>query len=509
MSWDPRGTTAYASDDEAAREIAWTLTLVYDWLYPQLYVNQRNLLLAAILPRVTDIYNDVIGSHARVAVDPYDSHGNETLTYLATISTLLAGDVPEAQNWLRDALPLAVHWTSPWGGEDGGYANGTAYSHWDNGARLIPWYVLRWVVGDITQKAWMRNYANYLAYFIPPGTPVGAFGDGAEMPLLPENWARLSKAYALLVPTPLARWYASQLQGEDPSQLELLVAPPADASPAPFPAGTPNFALFHSIGWAALHSSLQDPARVSIYFKSSPYGSFNHSHADQLSFVINAGGKPLAIDSGYYDYYESPHWWQWYKQTRAHNAITFDGGQGQAVFEASGVLGSGAITGYVSTADYDIVQGDATSAYGGALTQAKRSLVYLRPNRVLVYDNLASDVPRRWEWNIHALNAMNGISNQQIAIQNGDQSLCVDMLAGPPMQFTQTDQFTADPSGTWTPQWHGAFASASPLGATEFIALLRVGCTATTASATKTNGVWTVVVDNNTVRISDTGIDVQ
>src|SRR5438093_8555392 len=129
-SWDPSGSTAYANVDQASLEIAWTLTLAYDWLYPRLDANQRNQLLAAILVRGGDVYKDIIGSRARVAIHPYDSHGNVTLTYLAAMSAVLAGDVPEAQSWLRDALPLAIHWTSPWGGEDGGFGNGTAYAQW-------------------------------------------------------------------------------------------------------------------------------------------------------------------------------------------------------------------------------------------------------------------------------------------------------------------------------------------------------------------------------------------
>src|SRR5207244_2887962 len=221
--------------------------------------------------------------------------------------------------------------------------------------------------------------------------PVGAFGDGAEQALT-EAWARFGKAYTLFAPTPLGRWYASQLSGEDPRGFALLLAPPADTSPAPYPAGTPDAALFPSIGWTAMHSSLQDPARVSVYFKSSRYGSYNHSHADQNSFVVNAGGQRLAIESGYYDDYMTSHWWQWYKQTRAQNAITFDGGQGQVVYEESGALGPGVITGYAHQAGYDVVTGDATQAYGGALTRAQRSLVYLRPNLILVYDALASGV---------------------------------------------------------------------------------------------------------------------
>jgi hypothetical protein len=509
-SWDPHGSTAYATVDQASRAIAGTLTLTYDWLYPRLDPNQRNLLLAPILARASDMYNDLVAGRARIAIHPYDSHGNVTLTYLAGIAAVLAGDVPEAQIGVRDSLPLAINWTSPWGGEDGGFGNGTAYAMWTTGDLLLAWYTLRWVVGvDLAQKAWMRNFAKYLAYLLPPGTPGGVFGDGAEK-IRTEAWASFSKAYTLFAPSPLGRWYASQLTGEDPSRLELLLAPPADSSPAPYPTDTPDSAVFPSIGWVAMHSSLSDPARVSIYFKSSYFGSYNHSHADQNSFIVNAGGQSLAIDSGYYDGYKTPHWWDWYKQTRAHNAITANGGRGQYVFEHSGKVGSGTLTSYLNQPDYDVVQADATAAYGGASTeQVKRSLVYLRPNLVLVYDKLATDALHQFEWNIHSLNMMDIISNQQVSIENNGQSLCIDMLAGPSMQFTQTDLFTADPGGTWTPQWHGTFYSVSALDFAEFIALLNVGCAATTVSATKSNGVWTVQVGNKTVTISDDGITVQ
>lgn len=508
-SWDPRGSTSFANVDEVSRLIAGTLALAYDWLFPRLDAAQKDALLAAILARGTDMYNDVIGgSRARIAVHPYDSHGSHTLIQLAGICVLLAADIPGAWSCVRDTLPLALHWTSPWGGEDGGFGNGTNYAHFANGDSRLAWYTLRWAVGvDIGQKAWGRNYARYLAYFLPPGTPGGAFGDGAE--LIPiENWARFGKAQALFSPTPLARWYASQLAGEDPTRLELLLAPPADPGPAPLPAGTPNGALFPSIGWAAMHSDLADPARVSVYFKSSFYASYNHSHADQNSFFLNAGGERLAIDSGYYDGYMTPHWWQWYKQTRAHNAITFDGGQGQVVFEEGSQYGPGAVRRFEHQPGYDIVTGDATQAYGGALTQAERSLVYLRPNYVLVYDKLASGIPRQWEWNIHALDPMNVVSDQKISIARNGQSLCVDMLAGPATRFAQTDLFSANPT-SGAPQWHGTFSSIDLLGSTEFIALLNVGCTATTATASKTDGVWTVQVDDKTVTIGGSGISVQ
>jgi len=106
-----------------------------------------------------------------------------------------------------------------------------------------------------------------------------------------------------------------QLAGEDSNRIEMLLSEP-EADRAAYPAGTPNAALFASIGWVAMHSELADPQRVSVYFKSSPYGSYNHSHADQNSLVINSGGERLAIDSGYYDGYGTPHWWRWYSKRR-------------------------------------------------------------------------------------------------------------------------------------------------------------------------------------------------
>src|SRR5439155_21394131 len=308
----------------------------------------------------------------------------------------------------------------------------------------------------------------------------------------------------------LGRWYASQLAGEDPTRIEYLLSPLADLASNAFPDGTPNSAAFLSLGQAAMHSDLADPARTSVYFKSSPapYGSFDHSHADQNSLVVSAGGQRLAIDSGYYDGYKTAHWLQWYKQTRAHNAVTFDGGKGQLFFEQDGKMGYGAITNYALNPNYDIVHGDATQAYGGALSEAKRSMVYLRPNLVMVYDRLASATPRQLEWNIHALNLINVVSDRQISIENNGQRLCVDMLAGPTMRFTQTDLFTAAPIGSLPQQWHGNFYSVDLLGAAEFIALLNVGCTATTASASKTGAVWTVPVGDKIVTISDIGISV-
>ncbi|MGH8222432.1 MAG: heparinase II/III domain-containing protein [Woeseiaceae bacterium] len=508
-AWDPRGATSYAAAHQAARGIATVLTLAYDWLFPRLDAPQKRRLLDALAVRLADMHYDLVGPRARIAVHPYDSQGNHTLAFIAALSTVLAGDLPAADDWLRGALPLAISWTSPWGGEDGGFANGTAYAQWVIGDTLYAWNILRWTVGvDVARKAWQRNHGYFLGYFLPPGTPTGVFGDGAER-RLEEQWARFGGAYARFAPNPLARWHASELRGGDPSRLHALLAPLPGPGPAPYPADTPDAAYFPSIGWVALHSDLADRTRSSVYFKSSFYGSYNHSHADQNSFVINSRGEALAVDSGYYDGYATPHWRNWYKQTKAHNAITFDGGRGQTVFEETGGIGQGEITRFEHHAAYDLVSGDATAAYGGALQAALRSLVYLRPDLVVVHDHLASPVGRRWEWNIHANERMKVLGDNSIEIRAGDERLCVAMLGGPRTAFTQSDRFDAAPRGTdMPPQWHGAFVADEPSTTADFVAVLGIGCPHPDAELMRSGTAWKLDIGGRRISFDRTSVDV-
>ena len=78
------------------------------------------------------------------------------------------------------------------------------------------------------------------------------------------------------------------------------------------------------------HSCLTNAAEdVAFYFRSSPYGSVSHGHQDQNAFALAAYGEPLAIPSGYYNFWGSLHHFGWTQQTKAKCAITFDGGKGQ------------------------------------------------------------------------------------------------------------------------------------------------------------------------------------
>lgn len=438
------GATGVARDMLSARHIVWTLALVLDWMGDSLPGDERASLVRAVTTRMEDFHRILSSGPAAFEAWPWDSRANEVLGALAETSLLMLGETPRARVWAQRFVPLYLGTTLVWAGEDGGYASGTAYAGWDVGEySLRHWDALRRMTGiDPAEKPWAQNFGRFLVYFLPPGTPGGLFGDGAES-YMPEVWARYAKAYTARVPHPLYRWYARQWFQEDASALELLTAPDVAFDQAEPPAGTSDSAAFPSVGWAAMHSNLKDRGRVSVYFKSSPYGSINHSHADQNSFVLNAGGRVLLADSGYYDDYNSPHQLQWARQTQAHNAVTYDGGRGQKL---NSLAARGRLADFVALPGLDWVTGDATTAYGWPVTRALRSVAYVRPDLVLVFDSLEAERPLRWEINLHAEKAFLEGEAGEVLVRNGDGQACVRTYADSPLTFRQWTGFPAPPA---------------------------------------------------------------
>lgn len=500
-SWSPSGATGYLSHDQSGRSVTRTLALAYDWLHGQWTHDEESKLLSAIRPRMLDILSNAgnygLDNGLALVRWPYDSHRVVTTATTALTCAVLAGNGTIYDQCLMNILPRYLTRPIPWGVDDGGYANGTYYAQWDmQYAHLGIWEMLNQVVGiNLWNTPWALNHGKYLAYFLPPGTPSGIFGDGAERNSK-AVWAAEGKTYAGYLPSLLSDWYARNQSGEAREQLTLLLSPQRNLSviSAALPSGIAHGIHIPSIGWVAMHSDLGDPLRTSVYMKSSPYGSYNHSHADQNSFVIHAGGTILAADSGYYDGYNSPHWKGWYKATRAHNAITFDGQQGQM---HDTLTAKGLITQFAHTPKYDLVTGDAKMAYGKLLTKAVRSIIYLRPNILVVFDSLASDIARTWEWNIHALSPMIIRDNRNVEISQEGIRMCVRQVAEQDVIFSQTDKFTAAPAGEYPNQWHGTFTSNLKSKDVIFLTVLEVGCENTPVTVTRTDKSYDVTVLGN------------
>ena len=496
---DPKGPTSYANQDQATRQISVSLIKAVDILAADLDAPRRARWLSTVRIRAEEIYGNLAGDNGRLDQYPFDSHGNTSLIFLSLISTLALGDIPEAQKWFDFSFRAYANSPSPWSGEEGGYANGTAYAEYAAGYLVALWDPMSQASGvNFYAKPWAQGLLDFATQFTPPGSRVHAFGDGSETK--PDT--RVWHAFGSRMVSPRAAWYVASLGGTEDT-LSLLQAPyPMPIKGTMTKTPPTNSAYYPSIGWASMHTDIGSSSRTSLYFKSSPYGSFNHSHGDQNGILLSSAGQPLLVKAGWYDWYGSPYWSDWYHQTRSQNAITFDGGKGQLVTGYREQLQrNGKITGFAAQPAYDFVEGDATASYGGQLTMAKRQVWHLRNagNAILVRDRLASTIARTYEWNIHTPVIMTVENAQNVKVSAGGQSLCLRSLnadasfakwIGPGAKVNVIED-------------HGAFYLKNDgKSSAEFLVLLDVGCKKPPVSIATSGTVRTVTVAGQSVTLN-------
>jgi hypothetical protein len=207
-------------------------------------------------------------------------------------------------------------------------------------------------------------------------------------------------------------------------------------------------------------------------------------------------------ESGYLDYYGSPLFNDWYRQTKAHSAVTYDNGVGQVVTGNTATLAyNGQITGFSTTPGLDYAEGDASKAYGTAVTSAIRRVWYLRnQDAVVVQDKLAAPAAHAWEWNVHAAVANIGASGNALTITNVDRSLCISPLLPntvAPMSY-QTRTGPAPKPGTY--EAHGAYVTPASTSA-QFLLLLDIGCKRPAVSMNETTTSRTFTIGTQQVTV--------
>jgi len=493
----PSGPTSYANQDQATRQIALSLIKTIDLLPGDLDATRRNKWLDIVRVRTNEMFGYLSDANGRLDQYPFDSHGNTLMIFMSLISSLSLGDIPDAQKWFDFCFRAYVNTPSPWAGPEGGYANGTAYAEYAAGYMVALWDSINQATGvNMYAKPWSLGFLDFAMMLTPPGAKVHAFGDGSETKPDP----RVFRAFALRMVNPRANWYQSKLTGIEDG-MSVLEAP----YPMPIAGNTvfappSNEAYYPSTGWVAIHSDIGNSNRTSFYFKSSPYGSFNHSHGDQNGLLLSVAGQPLLVKAGWYDWYGSPQWLDWYHQTKSQNAVTFDGGKGQLVDGYREQLQrNGKVTGWSVNASYDYAEGDATPAYGGQLTMAKRQTWYLKAqDAILVRDKLSAVVPHTYEFNIHAPVAMTVESPSSVKIAINGQSVCLRDLNG------------NAPFATWAgpapkagvTESHGAFYlknDGKSVG--EFLVLMDVGCKRPTVKVAASGTTRTVTVGTQSITL--------
>ena len=469
-SWDDTtGPTSYKQHDQAHRDIAYKSAIAYDWLYDLFQQEKYAEAKESVLYMITERTKKMAVLLDSLRMSPYDSHGWTALGFIGIIGVATHGEIAEADGWLRNVIPLYTAVLPPWSTQDGGWSQGTDYWQYstNHGAEFMDILALADIV-NLYDTAWMQNQYLWTLYAYPAGS-YGSFGDQSNrVKAEAETYTAQSMGrIACFTDNPVAKWLSEQTGGFPAVPLGYYASQNEkidSTAPVEYPLGHE----FRDIGWVVMTNDLVDTDRIQMSFKSSPFGSYNHSHADQNSFIIQAYGENLAIKSGYYDAYHTTHDNNITRKTFAHNSITINDGDGQAYYTTTGGSNdrfdaSGMICQFVNQMSFDSVTGDATAAYMDSpagnttkLDKFVRNMIYVRPDVFIVIDDLDAkgDETASFKWWLNSEHQMEYSDNSAL-ISEGAARLKADVLYPQNTTAAYYDGFY-DLSGNYWPANGGA-----------------------------------------------------
>ncbi|MCX6623088.1 MAG: heparinase II/III family protein [Acidobacteria bacterium] len=333
---------------------------------------------------------------------------------------------------------------------------------------------------------------------------VERFAEAFDDPVL--RWRAQTMA-SVVVPSKYDQWREWLMEDVG----AVLHGKPGVAKAATPPVDLDGSRYLADIGWAAMHSALGNEQNdVWALFKSSRFGSFSHSHGDQNTFQLNAYGRALLIDSGYYPWYGSPHHALWYRQTNAHNGILVNG-RGQPPYSWAA---NGDVEAYERKGPVTLVRGQAAAAYNQPqepstlrmwaehvkepvppmepkVESFERTMVFVSSKTrpvIFLSDYVRAAAPTTYDWLLHALSEM-GVEDGSgvIRVKDGPARLVVRVIASGPVRFSQTNQFRVLPVFGDTPdtaeteeqrkvrypdQWHLTAKTQEPSREARFLAVM-------------------------------------
>lgn len=465
------GATDIYYNDEANFRLWRKLPLLYDQLRAQLTPAEKKIILGHLQERGNRTFawinKSKIEKIKRNSLDvDVPSHPVRFIPMTGLSGLALWDDLPEAREWWRLAYIFYRDQFSPWGGDDGGWAEGCAY--WRGTFEHAAFQDALLAIGDPQAYAsgFWKNSPYFALYNVQPylHTVFGDTSNAGRFHLDPvvadymEHVARVQqngffRAYAELCSDTRVRPVDKGLSNLDrtyPTACEFLVRnfiasgrPPPDAKPL---AELPAHRYFKDVGWVSLHSALGRPNDdIHITFKSSPYGSFSHSHADQNAFILNAYGEGLAINSAYREFHRSPHHQQWTWQTKSKNSLLIDG-LGQ---KAQDKKATGRITRYETGEHFVWTTGDATVAYQsgqnepGRVRRVTRDVVFVDSRYVVLRDSVTLNSPGRLSWLLHAEKNLSWQDPNHTAVIRGEKATLTAQLLAPDVTWVGavTDKF--------------------------------------------------------------------
>ncbi|MBS4208862.1 DUF4962 domain-containing protein [Bacillus sp. FJAT-50079] len=423
-SWDTEGTTARDYNDESAFRIAGALAWGYDWLYHYLSDEEREEVKQKLYRRTEQVAYHVI-ERSKIHHVPYDSHAVRSLSsVLVPCCIALLEDEPKAKDWLDYTLEYYNALYTPWGGADGGWAEGPHY--WMTGMAYVIDainLVKKFNGYDLYKRPFFQKTGDFPLFTYPPTTYRSSFGDQSNLGDRPGLKVGFNiRQFAGVTGNPYYQWYFEQTKklDKDPHDIfynkgwwdfyfdEMMYLHDFPEIEAKSPADLPVVKWFKDVDWVAIHNRMDDPnEHIMFLTKSSHYGSISHSHGDQNAFILHAFGDPLAMHSGYYVAFNSTMHMRWRRQTISKNAILING-KGQFAEKDKFIAknAQGKIEAVEETDEYVYIRANATKAYkhySPEIENYQRETYFVNRSYFVIIDTVDLEQPGTIDWLLHSL----------------------------------------------------------------------------------------------------------
>ncbi len=454
-------------NDEAHFRLWRKLPFVYDQIRDQLTPEEKKTVLDSFQKRGNAsfalIHKETKDTVRNSLEEDAASHPIRFISMTGLAGLALYDDLPEAKEWLNYVLHFYKNQFPPWGGDDGGWGEGNAY--WRGNMEHARFQDALVAIGSSQAYAnpFWKKTGYFPLYFVQPYRHT-AFGDTPNAgkfnlePIITQLVLRLARrfqdgylrAYADMEKSEERSIYTQGLYFSDeryPTGMEYLIrlfSARQELIPAAKPLkDLPQATWFRDVGWVAMHSDLGKPDEdIMMSFKSSPFASYSHSHADQNTFILNAYGENLLINSGYREYHRSPHHKGYTQRTISKNGILIDGkGQKPQSKEAKGKILSFQAGPRTFWAVGDATVGYNTEQTGDLVQEARRDVVMIDRRYFVLRDRVKLKEAKAVQWLLHAESPIQW-SGTNGSVQQPKANCQIALLAvGEDLKVEVTDQF--------------------------------------------------------------------
>jgi len=414
--WVARAHTRQAAEFETGALIQAMVTAL-DWLNQSLTDEERQRIIGAIVEKgmvpaagfLEDCVSRAPSSYARFMRT--NNHFAVLCCGFGTAALALRGIDPRAEAWLDLSIRGVEQFIGTYGyGLDGSYREGALYWSFTTSALLRFLDPLKRLTGhDLLQHHRLTDTLKFRLLLQSP-----AYSPHAAVNFMDSVYERALPAMAILRLAAAYRdrsaiWFYERLFDEQPALLDqysddvIFSILWYDRSLTAQPPTYPLEAHFPDIDWIVLRSGWQEDATM-LAFKSGGW-LYSHDHPDRNSFLIEAFGERLAVDSGC-GHYGWPEFSNWQRRTLGHNTLLIDG-SGQHRISQGGQPSKleAEILTFQPGGPYTYFNSDATGAYPMDLKRFQRHLLFVDTRYVVIIDELRKEeTPSTFTWLLHTDN---------------------------------------------------------------------------------------------------------